>query len=148
MKSVMTLPGLLINSPSRDRKLRSVWVTLCHPSSSTCPTVNRPVVAFCPHSGQKWLSTCVPQFLQTMLIRRSLSIFFFFCQVQFYFQVIDDKLLSFLGVFAHIIFQDLLDMRFRHDHDGLDAHVGADEAGELVGRNFTQALEPGDLGLI
>ena len=69
-------------------------------------------------------------------------------QVQFDLQVIDDELLAFLCILAHIIFQDMLDMRFRHDQDGLDAHVGADEPGEFVGGDLAQPFKAGDLGLV
>ena len=63
-------------------------------------------------------------------------------------KILDDELLSLHGVLAHIIIQQLLDAEVVAKDDGLKPHVGADEAAELVGGDFAQAFEAGDLGLL
>ena len=63
-------------------------------------------------------------------------------------QVVDDELLTFHGVFAHVVFKQLLDAEVVAQDDRLKPHVGADETTELVGGDFAQAFEAGDLGLL
>ena len=63
-------------------------------------------------------------------------------------QVVDDKLLAFHSVLAHVVLQQFLDAEVVAQDDGLKAHVGTDEATELVGGDFAQAFEAGDLGLL
>ena len=63
-------------------------------------------------------------------------------------KILDDELLAFHGVFAHVIIQQLLDAEVVAKDDGLKAHVGPDETTELVGGDFAQAFEAGDLGLL
>ena len=63
-------------------------------------------------------------------------------------QILNDELLAFHGVLAHVIIQKFLDAEVVAQDDGLKAHVGADEATELVGRDFAQAFEAGDFGLL
>ena len=63
-------------------------------------------------------------------------------------QIVDDELLAFHGVFAHVVFQQLLDAEVVAQDDRLEAHIGADEATELVGRDLAQAFESRDFGLL
>ena len=56
-------------------------------------------------------------------------------------KIVDDELLAFHGVFAHVVFQQFLNAEVVAEDNGFKAHVGADEASELVGRDFAQALE-------
>ena len=62
-------------------------------------------------------------------------------------KILDDELLAFHGVFAHIIIQQLLDAEVVAQDDRFKAHVGPDEASEFVGGDFAQAFEAGDLSL-
>ena len=48
-------------------------------------------------------------------------------------KILNDELLAFHGVLAHVIIQQLLDAEIIAQDDGLKPHVGADEATELVG---------------
>ena len=63
-------------------------------------------------------------------------------------KILDDELLALHGIFAHVVFQQLLDAEIVTQDDGLKPHVGADEATEFVGGDFAQAFEAGDLGLL
>ena len=63
-------------------------------------------------------------------------------------KIVDDEPLALHGVFAHVIIQQLLDAEVVAQNDGLEPHVGTDEASELVGRNFAQTFEAGDFGLL
>ncbi len=63
-------------------------------------------------------------------------------------QIVDDEALSLHGVFAHVVFQQLLDAEVVTKDDRFKPHVGADEATELIRGDFAQAFEAGDLGLL
>lgn len=63
-------------------------------------------------------------------------------------QILNDELLSLHCVLAHVVFQQFLDAEVVAQDDRLEAHVGADEATELVGGDFAQAFESGDLCLL
>ena len=63
-------------------------------------------------------------------------------------QVLDDELLALHSVLAHVVFQQFLDAEVVAKDDRLKPHVGADETTELVGGDFAQAFESGDLGLL
>ena len=51
-------------------------------------------------------------------------------------KIVDDELLPLHGVLAHVVFQQFLDAEVVTQDDGLKAHVGTDEAAELVGGDF------------
>ena len=61
---------------------------------------------------------------------------------------VNDELLALHGVLAHIIFQQFLDAEVVAQDDRFKAHVGTNEATELVGGDFAQTFESGDLGLL
>ena len=63
-------------------------------------------------------------------------------------QIVDDELLAFHGVLAHVVFQQLLDAEVVAKDDRLKPHVGTDKATELVRGDFAQTFESGDLGLL
>ena len=63
-------------------------------------------------------------------------------------KILNDEFLAFHGVLAHVIIQQLLDAEIIAQDDGLKPHVGPDETTELVGGDFAQAFEAGDLGLL
>ena len=63
-------------------------------------------------------------------------------------KIVDDELLALHSVFAHVVFQQFLDTEVVAQDDGLEAHIGADEATKLVRGDFAQAFESGDFGLL
>ena len=60
-------------------------------------------------------------------------------------EVVDDEVLALHGILAHIVLQKLLHLVGLVERHLLQADVGADEAGELLGRDFAEALEAGNL---
>ena len=67
--------------------------------------------------------------------------------VFFDFEVVDDESLAPGGVLAHVEGEHVFDRHALWDDDGVEADVLADEVLELVGGDFAEAFEAGDLGL-
>ena len=61
-------------------------------------------------------------------------------------QVFDDEVLTVRGVLAHVEGEQFLHAFAFLILDMVEAHVRADHEAELVGRDFSEALEAGDLG--
>ena len=72
-------------------------------------------------------------------------VLFVFGQVFFDDEVVDDEVLAFGSVLAHIVFEEFLHLVFLSQRDLFEAYVGAYESGELVGRDFSETFEAGDL---
>ena len=53
--------------------------------------------------------------------------------VVFYYEVFDDELLAFHGVFAHVEFEQFFYAVFFTQGYAVEAHVGADESAEFFG---------------
>jgi hypothetical protein len=63
-------------------------------------------------------------------------------------QIADDELLALRGVFTHVEGEDIAHGLAFLELDGVEAHVRADHEFELAGRDFPEALEPGDFGVL
>ena len=57
--------------------------------------------------------------------------------IQFHTKIVDNKFLAVLGVFAHVIFQQVLNMIAMFQNNRLQANVVADESGKFIGADFT-----------
>lgn len=62
-------------------------------------------------------------------------------------EVLHDEVAALGGVLAHIEAEDALGVEILVQEDGVETHVLVDEAFELVGRDFTEAFESGNLGV-
>ena len=62
-------------------------------------------------------------------------------------QIVDDELLTLVGVLSHVVFQKLRNRHVVAQDDRLQAHVRTDEIAELVGRDLTETFESGDFGM-
>ena len=67
--------------------------------------------------------------------------------VVFDYEVVDDELLAFGGVVAHVEGEEVADGIFFAEFDLVEAHVGSDEVLELVRRDFTETFEACDFGV-
>ena len=71
----------------------------------------------------------------------------FVCLVLFDNKVVDDEVLAFHCVLAHVVGEQILDLVVLVQLNALQTHVGAYEVAELVGRNLTKSLESCNLGV-
>ena len=60
-------------------------------------------------------------------------------------QIVDDKLLTLVGVLSHVVFQKLRNGHIMAQDDRLQAHILTDEIAELVGRDLSETFESCDL---
>lgn len=67
--------------------------------------------------------------------------------VVFYAEVLHDEVAALGGVLAHIEAEDALGVEILVQEDGVETHVLVDEAFELVGRDFAETFESGNLGV-
>ncbi len=63
-------------------------------------------------------------------------------------KIVNDKVLSFHSVFAHVEFQQLGHGIFLAEADAVKTDVGPDEAAEFLRRDFAETFESGDLGIV
>ena len=62
-------------------------------------------------------------------------------------KVVDDEVLTLHGVFAHVVFEELLHLVVLVESDLFEAHVGTDESRKLLGRNLSKTFESSYLGV-
>src|SRR5450432_576473 len=66
--------------------------------------------------------------------------------INFHPEITDNEILTLRSILTHKIFQQLLDMRLRHNHDWLYAHIRSNEARKFLRRDFSQPFETRDFG--